>query len=64
MELIKYRIKKPIDELEDDFINRITDNVHYFVHDINSKDLSIVCTYNDLEEELTVKTLKLLEHAN
>lgn len=64
MELIKYRLHKPIDESEDEFIDRVTDNMHYFVHDINSNDLTITCIYNDLDEELRVKTLRLLEHAN
>lgn len=63
LQIVKYKVHKPEDEVSDEFIERITDNLELFVHNLTD-DVSIVCTYDPTEEILNVKTLRMNEHAN
>lgn len=53
---------KPEDEDKQEFIERIKENLDMFVHD--TKNVSITATYNEEDELLEVKTLRLNEFAN
>lgn len=63
IQIIKYQVIKPNDENSDEFIERITDNLDFFVHNMTN-DTSVTVTYNDHEEVLNIKTLRLNEHTN
>lgn len=63
IQIIKYKVHKPEDEDKEEFVSRITENLDMFVHNVTS-DLSIIATYNNEDEILEVKTLRLNEYAN
>lgn len=63
IKLIKYKIEKPDDQNEEEFINEYTNNINLFVHEFTD-DLSVIITYNEFNKLLTIKTLKLNEHTN
>lgn len=63
IQIIKYKVYKPVGEDKEEFIERITDNLDMFVHK-RTDDLSILVTYDKEEETLEVKTLRLNEYAN
>jgi hypothetical protein len=63
MKILKYTVFKPSDEDKDEFIERISNNLDMFVHNMTN-DLSVTVTYDEEREVLNIKTLKLNEYAN
>ncbi len=63
LQIINFKVNKPIYENELEFIERIEDNLDMFVHELGS-DMSITVTYDTKEEVANIKTLRMYEHAN